>query len=534
MNTHRSVLKNHHVVVVGAGMGGLSVAVDLARQGIKITVIDKAPSPGGKMREVKVGGTFIDAGPTVFTMRWVFESLFSDAGSNLTDALSLEKAEVLARHAWRGENAPPTTLDLYADIEASVNAIGDFASAKDAEGYRLFCARSKAIYQTLKDSYIASQRPSPLDLVRRIGFTNLGDLINIAPFRSLWGALGDYFPDPRLRQLFARYATYVGSSPALAPATLMLIAHVEQDGVWTVKGGMRRIADAIQTLGQRHGAEYKFSTNVEEIIVLANTVTGVRIKRHDGTEDVIACDAVVFNGDVSALTLTQDRGGSILGDNVKRTVLPKPTPALDRSLSAITWNMRAPINARQSHSSPHTSYTPHHHNVFFAPNYLDEFSAVFNSRRIASTPTVYVCAQDRPFATENETNAKDERLLVLINAPADGDTHSISTAEIARLTDATFGLIRDCGYQIDNPDEDVVLTTPDKFHDLFPGTGGALYGRANHGAMASFARVGAKTAINGLYLAGGSVHPGPGVPMATLSGRLAAAQLLADLSHTKR
>ena len=174
-------------------------------------------------------------------------------------------------------------------------------------------------------------------------------------------------------------------------------------------------------------------------------------------------------------------------------------------------------------------YTPHHHNVFFSANYLAEFDAVFRQRRICNAPTVYVCAQDRPFTGEADhaTGMTHERFLVLVNAPADGDTATFLPEALDAITKNAFTLMHDCGFQLDS--ENAVVTTPEKFNGLFPATGGALYGRANHGAMASFARLGAKTIIDGLYLAGGSVHPGPGVPMATLSGRLAAQQLITDL-----
>ncbi len=519
MSINARALASKRAIVIGAGMGGLSAALDLARQGVAVTLIERAATPGGKMREVNVGGVNIDAGPTVFTMRWVFESLFDDAGANLNDYLALEQANVLARHAWRsinGTSGVHNQLDLFANIDESADAIAAFASVEDAQGYRQFCKRSEAIYKTLKSTYIANTRPSPLDLVRRVGFTNLSNLLNIAPFRSLWNELGRYFPDPRLQQLFGRYATYVGSSPALAPATLMLIAHVEQDGVWTVRGGMRRIADALQSLGEKHGARYEYNCHANEIITKHGRVTGVRITRSDGSVDELAADAVVFNGDVSALAK------GLLGEAM--TPIAKPTSVTARSLSAITWNIRAPAANKASTNG----YTPHHHNVFFSTNYLAEFDAVFKQRRICDQPTVYVCAQDRPFS-ENFAANSHERFLVLVNAPADGDTATFSAQALETITKNAFTLMHDCGFELES--DDAVVTTPDKFNTLFPATGGALYGRANHGAMASFARLGAKTIIDGLYLAGGSVHPGPGVPMATLSGRLAAQQLIADIAR---
>jgi 1-hydroxycarotenoid 3,4-desaturase len=167
-----------------------------------------------------------------------------------------------------------------------------------------------------------------------------------------------------------------------------------------------------------------------------------------------------------------------------------------------------------------------HHNVFFAEDYAAEFEAIFSRRGITQAPTVYVCAQDRG---DSDTPEGSERLLVLINAPADGDRTRFDDSLRAELEDRTFGLLEACGLQLSPESGRGVMTTPAEWETLFPASGGALYGRANHGPWASFQREGAASRLRGLYLAGGSVHPGPGIPMAAMSGRLAAARLLDDL-----
>ena len=250
------------VIVIGAGMAGLAAATDLARQGCDVTVFERASQSGGKIREVDVGGTKIDGGPTVFTMAWVFESLFDDAGESLQSCLPLDSATILARHRWCDTHGKISALDLYADIDQSVDAISDFAGKAEGQGYRDFCARSQDIYETLREPFIARQLPNPLSLVSRVGFNRLDALWRTAPHKTMWNALGTYFKDPRLRQLFGRYATYCGSSPFLAPATLMLIAHVEQSGVWRVKGGMMQVAQALQRLAQRQGVRFQFNAHI--------------------------------------------------------------------------------------------------------------------------------------------------------------------------------------------------------------------------------------------------------------------------------
>ena len=495
------------VIVVGAGMGGLAAAVDLARRGAQVTVLERAPAPGGKMRRVEIGGAGIDGGPTVFTMRWVFDRLFRDAGTRLEDHLDLVRAEILARHAWRQGGR----FDLYADRERAAEAIGDFAGARDAAGYRAFCRRSADIYRTLLGTFIAAERPTQFDLVRRVGLGNVGALVRTTPFATLWNALGEHFADMRLRQLFARYATYVGCSPFLAPATLMLIAHVEQEGVWLVKGGMWRVAAALRALAEAQGATFRFGAEVRRILLGRGGVAGVALA--DGER--IAADAIVFNGAPEALA------AGLLGEEVRKAA--PPVPRAERSLSAVTWCLVAPTEG----------FDLSHHNVFFAEDYRAEFDAIFRRRTIAPAPTVYLCAQDRGAGAAPAPGAA-ERMLLLVNAPPDGDRAPPDEAATDAIAERAFALLRECGLVIRREAGVAVSTTPAGFHALFPGTGGALYGRAGHGFSGSFARPGATTPIPGLYLAGGGVHPGPGVPMATLSGRIAAARLLEDRAGRRR
>jgi 1-hydroxycarotenoid 3,4-desaturase len=493
------------VLIIGAGIAGLVAGLELAARGVAVEILERAGQPGGKMRQIPVGDARIDGGPTVFTMRWVFEEIFAAAGAKLEDHLKLTPLTVLARHAWSGNER----LDLFADVQRSEEAIGDFAGAAEARGYRAFCARAKRVYGALERPFIRADRPSPLGLVRGTGLSGMGDLLAVSPFATLWAALGEHFRDPRLRQLFGRYSTYVGSSPFRCPATLMLIAHVEQEGVWSVEGGMHRVARAIGELAQKLGATIRYDAHVAQIRTGQSRVTGVSLA--DGTQ--IDADAVVSNADVAALAT------GLFGNGVRRAALaPAPT---QRSLSAVTWAMVAKCRG----------FPLIRHNVFFTRDYPAEFDAIFRHNRIPDEPTVYVCAQDRGDEGDAQALAKD-RLLCLINAPAKGDTHEFDAAEIAKCKARTLELLKRCGLTLEATDAQTVVTSPAGFEKLFPATGGALYGQASHGWMASFQRPPARSRIPGLHLAGGSVHPGAGVPMAALSGRLAAASVLAQFAST--
>jgi 1-hydroxycarotenoid 3,4-desaturase len=494
-------------VVVGAGISGLAAAVALASQGLEVTILERATQPGGKMRQVGIGASQIDSGPTVFTMRWVFEELFAGANRNFSDHLKLRPLDVLARHAWDDS----THLDLFADEARSAEAIGDFAGAAEAARFRQFCANARQIYQRLERPFLRAAKPSLPGLITSSGWRGLLQLPKIRPFTTMWTALGDYFHDPRMRQLFGRYATYCGSSPYLAPATLMLVAHVEQEGVWVIEGGMHQLAVALADCATALGVRIRYGQEVREVTIGGGRVNGVTLT----SGERLTASNVIVSADVSAL------GSGLFGADAARAAVPI-TPR-ERSLSAITWSLVARTEG----------FPLSRHNVFFSGDYAAEFDDIFNKGAVPDEPTVYVCAQDR--ADNEATLLRDnaEELLVLINAPAVGDRYPFGPAQVERYAQRAFAVLQRCGLTIAHDPQAAVATTPNDFERMFPATGGALYGRASHGWTASFRRPGARTKIPGLYVAGGSTHPGPGVPMAALSGRAAAASLYADLAEMR-
>lgn len=493
------------VVIIGAGIGGLSAAISLCAQGLDVTVIEAAATPGGKLSQPDIAGMAIDVGPTVFTMRWVFEELFASVGQTLSDHLTLTRSETLARHAW----PDGSTFDLFADLERSVDAVGALAGAAEAKRFRDFSARAALIYRVLERPFMTVDKPNILKLTFDIGLHRPRDQWAIMPYRSMWDELGSYFHDPRLRQLFGRYATYCGASPFKAPATMMLIAHVEQQGVWRVEGGMQKIPEALARLATDLGATIRCGEPVARIETTHGRASGVTL----ASGERIEADTVISNADPAAV------GTGRFGPAVASIV--RTAPPRTRSLSAVTFAFTAQASADLVR-----------HNLYFSPDYVAEFDAL-HAGRMPDIPTVYLCAQDRHDA-DAPAPTGPERFFAIVNAPPDGDARTYSQSEIDQCRSRTFASMERCGLRIDSTSSPMAITTPADFERRFPATGGALYGRAGHGWASAFRRPAARTRMPGLYLCGGATHPGAGVPMAALSGRLAAQAVMRDRASTRR
>ncbi|KIN70043.1 Methoxyneurosporene dehydrogenase [Sulfitobacter noctilucicola] len=489
-----------HIAVIGAGIGGLAAALRLAHSGAKVSVFERHAEPGGKMRTAPSVAGPVDAGPTVLTMKRVFEDLFADTGSRIENHVTLEEENILARHFW----SDGTTLDLMRDPSESQQNVAQVFGKDAASAFAAFTEKTRNLFSAFEGPMMRTAAPSLVTLsaqtMRRPSLIRQMDV-----FRSLDTNLTHQFREPKLVQLFGRYATYVGGIPDASPALLSLIWQAEAQGVWYVKGGMHKLAVAIADRAKECGAVFHYNHHIERIDVEAGKPVAVVTDKGR-----VRVDAVLFNGDPRAL----QKG--MLGNDIRHAVSDSGTEP--RSLSAYVHSFAATA----------TGIPLAGHNVFFCDDPHEEFGPLSqgNTPRQA---TLYVCAQDRFGGAIPEG---PERFELIMNAPPVADTAAISQEERQECHTSIMERLLHFGLHFSPRPPANNLTMPQNFAALFPASNGALYGRSPHGMMAAFHRPTVRSKITGLYLVGGGIHPGAGIPMATLCAMHAAEAILKDHSLT--
>ncbi|GAA1692860.1 phytoene desaturase family protein [Fodinicola feengrottensis] len=482
------------VVVVGAGVGGLAVAARLAAGGHHVTVCERAAEVGGKLGLIQVstsdGEYRFDTGPSLLTFPQVLADLFDETGEPVTSALGLRRLDPIADYRF----ADGTRLAMRADQYARDAAFDDTFGAGSARQWNAFLSRAENIWAASRGPFLESTVDGPLDLLRQT--KNIRDVTTIAPWRSLRSLAAHYLDDPRMRMLVDRYATYTGSDPRRAPAALAAIPYMETTyGGWYVEGGLRKIADALVDRCTALGVEIRTQADVQKITVTPDGVTGVRLT--DG--EVISARTVVANTDAEVLY---------------RDLLPLPRELrklrrASRSLSGFVLLLG--LSGRTLGLG--------HHTVLFPENYDAEFDAVFGpAARPVPDPTLYI---SNP-ADDTVRPPGQEAWFVLVNAPRQGQVNWREPGLADRYAERLLAKLADRGLDVRDRLRFAKTITPADLQDRTGAVGGAIYGTSSNGARAAFLRPANKSVVPGLFLVGGSSHPGGGLPLVLLSAQLTA------------
>jgi phytoene desaturase len=479
------------IAVIGAGIGGIAVASRLAVKGYEVDVFEKNDLPGGKMSEIRHDGFRFDTGPSLFTLPHLIGELFELAGEDIANHLQYSKLRLICRYFYEDG----MIINAYDEAEAFSSELFRKAG-EDRQKVIRYLGASHRIYDFTYPVFIRSS-------LHRFKNYYSGDFIRalfllprLKPFKTLHHINQRSFTHPNTVQLFDRFATYNGSDPFKTPATMMVIPHLEHNlGAYFPGKGMYEIVRALTSLLARNGARLHFNSEVEEILLSGNKVSGIRVNGEDFS------DYEIIVSDVDNHFLYKKL--------LKKSPFPEKWFRHERSTSALIfyWGMET--------ESPGLDL----HNILFSSDYKQEFNCLFNLKTLYPDPTVYifisskVVAEDAPSGYEN--------WFVMINAPENtgqdwdqmiADARGRIEEKISRLTGIDVIKYRKFEFIMDP--RDIEKKTASYL--------GSLYGNSSNSVWAAFQRHPNFSKIRGLYLTGGSVHPGGGIPLCLSSAKIVA------------
>ena len=471
------------VVIVGAGIGGLTAAIRLASAGHHVVLLERNPVVGGKVADLDETGYRFDLGPNVLTMPQAFDDVFQLAGTTLATEVDLVRLDPRARYRW----PDGSTLVVPDDPDAAIAAIEQFSPGSGVE-WGAFREHAGGVWAATERILHDHRSRSPGSGLSRL--TSPLDLGRMDGKRTLAKAAASFFGDPRLRQLVGSYANRVGSSPNRAPATLAGLVHVEQAfGSWYVTGGIGRLRDALERVATSAGVEIRTGVDVGRIATDHGVVTGVVLA--DGGAE--GADVVVSN--VDAAHLYTD-------------LLPHPKRAklLDAAgLSASAFVMCAAVRGRTEGIA--------HHNVFFSLHDRQEYRHLEAGQMpidqtISASVSAVTDAGQAPPGCENW-------FVMVATPPETGVDRKLMTA-------AVLNRLAERGVDLRARIEFTRTLLPADFDARYRSVGGALYGTSSNGRSAAFSRPSNVGPVEGLYLVGGSANPGGGLPGVAASARIVA------------
>ncbi len=482
-------MNNKSAIIVGAGIAGIATAIRLQSKGFKVSVYEANDYPGGKLTAFSEKGYRFDMGPSLFTMPQFVEELFEVAGKKTKDYFKYKAKSVVCNYFYEDG----TKFSANADEKTfAQNASNTFNVSEDA--LLDYFKKSKKKYDLTASLFLEKSLHKVSTYINK---DTVKAILNINSL-DINSSLNDYntsvFEDERLVQFFNRFATYNGSSPFKTPGIMSMIPHLEQHfGTYFPKGGMHSITMSLYQLAQDIGVAFNFNKKVEKIITEEKKATGIIV---DGTS--INADIIVSNSDVVPTYR------HLLSEHkAPEKVLQQP-----RSSSALIfyWGI--------TKTFPELDL----HNIFFSNDYKTEFDYIFNKKDVCNDPTVYIniTSKEEP----NDAPKGSENWFTMVNVPSNTgqDWDSIIEKTRQNIIEKVSRLLKT---DISELIEFEAILDPRTIESKTQSYQGALYGASSNNKFAAFLRhPNFKQSIKNLYFCGGSVHPGGGIPLCLLSGKI--------------
>jgi len=480
-------------LIIGAGIAGIAAAIRLAVKGYAVEVFEANSYAGGKLSAFEQAGYRFDAGPSLFTMPQYVDELFALAGKDPAQYFTYQKLDVVC-HYFYPDGTQLKAFANPAQFAAEANAQTGDPIANIQQYYR----NSNRIYDITNHVFLEQSLHRLKTYLSKQTVKSILRLFQIDAFRTMHQANHSFYQDKRLVQFYDRYATYNGSNPYKAPATLNVIPHLEQHfGAYFPDGGMYSITSSLVKLAEDLGVQFHYEQPVDEIIVEGGKAVGVKVNG-----SLIAANVVVSNMDV---WFTYRK----LLKNYPR-LFPENILNQERSSSALIfyWGVKQQFPQLDLH------------NIFFSANYEAEFNAIWNEKTIYHDPTVYLNISSK-FKTDDAPQGS-ENWFTMINVPAntgqDWD-QLIAKARQNIIQKLSAQLGQDIAPLIVNES----ILDPRSIESKTSSYQGSLYGTSSNSQFAAFLRHANRSSkVSNLYFCGGSVHPGGGIPLALLSAKIVA------------
>ncbi len=476
-------------IIIGSGIAGMASAVRLSAKGYSVSVFEANDHAGGKLHSKSADGFRFDLGPSLFTMPWLVTELFELHGKNPEDYFQYHKKERICNYFWEDG----TRFKAPGTIHSFIEQAGTIFS-ETTESIQKYLNNNKKKYELTSSIFLEKSLHKRSTYLSKETLKALLQINGMGINTSLNKHHQSHFRNPKLVQLFNRYATYNGSSPYKTPGIMSMIPHLEMGlGTYFPKGGMHSITKSIFKLAEEIGVKFYFNQKVEEIIVENGIAKGVK-----SADQLFWADIIVSNMDIYP-TYKQ------LLPHQKH---PKKVLQQERSSSALIfyWGI--------AKTFPELDL----HNILFSNNYKEEFHHLFEKKSLSDDPTVYINITSK----ENPTDAPDhsENWFVMINAPGNyGQNWSEMTKQ------ARKNIIHKINSTLSTDIEPYIKTEfvldPVGIEKNTSSYRGSLYGAASNSKFAAFLRhPNFSSAIDHLYFCGGSVHPGGGIPLCLLSAKI--------------